>query len=197
MHKRTAHRWRLLVTLMTGTFFAFGSFWLVQVMQREDDALNADAFKNEPDYIIEKFSFVRMTPEGQPRYLFYGAKLTHHPHNDSSDVVSPLLESLTPGQPPMTINARTAHIRHAEDQVDLAGNVDINRPQSPTTRHVRLRTEALTVFPDQDRMQTDQKVNMVLGTATVAGIGMKANNATRQIEVGGRGQIVYPPKAAR
>lgn len=197
MHKRTAHRWRLLVTLMTGAFLAFGSFWLLQVMQREDDELNAAANKNEPDYIIEKFSFVRMTPEGQPRYLFYGAKLTHHPHNDSSDVESPLLQSLTPGQPPMTINAVRAHILHGEDRVELLGKVDIERPASPTTRHMRLRTEALTVFPDEDRMQTDQKVDMVLGTATVNGTGMKANNATRQLDIGSRGQIVYPPKAAR
>jgi len=197
MHKRTAHRWRLLITMLAGTFFAFGSFWMLQVMLRGDGEFDPDLSKNEPDYIVEKFSFVRMSPEGKPRYLFYGAKLTHLPLGDASDVEQPILKSLVPDAPPLTITSLRARIHHEQNKVDLLGNVDIHRPASPTTRFLSLKTEALTVFPDEDRMQTDQKVSMVLGEATVAGIGMQANNATRQIDLGGRGQIVYPPNAAR
>ena len=198
MHKaRTAHRWRLLFTILFGVFVAFGSFWLLQVMQRGDEDQVSDANKNEPDYIVEKFSFVRMTPEGKPRYLFYGAKLTHRPIDDVSDVVLPIMRNLTPGVPPMTINAQAARIHHGENRVDLLRKVEIDRPASPTSKSLRLRTEALTVFPDEDRMQSDQKVQMTLGTASVTGTGMRANNATRQIDFDHRGQIIYPPKAAR
>ena len=198
MHKqRTAHRWRLLFTILFGVFVACGSFWLLQVMQRGDTDQAADANKNEPDYIVEKFSFVRMTPEGRPRYLFYGAKLTHRPIDDVSDVVQPIMRNLTPGAAPMTINALGARIRHGENRVDLLGKVVIDRPPSPMAKGLRLKTEALTVFPDEDRMQSDQKVQMTLGTASVTGTGMRANNATRQIDFDSRGQIIYPPKAAR
>lgn len=197
MHKRTAHRWRLLATMLGALFLACGSFWLLQVMQGGDGEFDPDLSKNEPDYIVEKFSFVRMSPEGQPRYLFYGAKLTHLPLNDASDVEQPILKSLVPGEPAMTINALRARIHHAENKVDLLGQVDIHRPASPSTRYLRLKTEALTVFPDEDRMQSDQKVTMVLGDATITGTGMQANNATRQIDFHSKGQIVFPPKAAR
>lgn len=197
MHKRTAHRWRLLITMLAATFFAFGSFWLLQVMQSGDGEFNPDVSKDEPDYIVEKFSFVRMSPEGKPRYLFYGAKLTHLPLGDASDVVLPVVKSLVPGAPPMTVTSLRARIHHEQNKVDLLGKVEIHRPASPTTRLLNLKTEALTVFPDEDRMQSDQKVSMMLGEATVYGIGMQANNATRQIDLGGRGQVVYPPNAAR
>jgi lipopolysaccharide export system protein LptC len=198
VHKqRTAHRWRLLLTILVGIFLACGSFWLLQLMLRSDQDLAAEANKNEPDYIVEKFSFVRMTPEGKPRYLFYGAKLTHRPFDDVSDVEQPIMQNLTPGLPPMTINAKRARIRHAQSQVDLLGNVDIYRPPSPMARGMRLKTEALTIFPDEDRMQSDQNVQMVVGATTIIGTGMRANNATRQLEIAGRGRIIVPPKSAR
>ena len=195
--QRTAHRWRLLTTIVVGTFLAFGSLWLLQVMQRDDQQGGFDPSQNEPDYIVEKFSFVRMTPEGKPRYLFYGAKLTHRPLGDVSEVERPIMQNMTPGEPPMTINALTARIRHQQNEVDLLGKVDILRPASPSAQYLRLKTEALTVFPDEDRMRSDQKVHMTLGDTTVAGNGMEANNATRQIQFKGRGRIVVPPSAAR
>ena len=197
MDKRTAHRWPLLVTITLGFFFALGSFWLLQIMQRGDGKIDAADAGNEPDYIVEKFSFVRMTPEGKPRYLFYGAKLTHRPLGDISDVERPMLQSMTPGQMPMTVKANTARLRHAENQVDLVGKVDVFRPASLDTRQLHMTTEALTVFPDEERMQSNARVDMALGAATISGVGMKANNATRQVQFASRGQIVVPPKAAR
>jgi lipopolysaccharide export system protein LptC len=194
---RTAHRWRLLATIVVGVFLAAGSFWLIQVMNRSDSDISAGADLKEPDYIVEKFSFVRMTPEGKPRYLFYGAKLTHIPADDASDVIAPIMQNMAPGEAPMTINASRARIYHAESKVELLGNVDINRPPSPTAQSLRLKTEALTVFPDEELMQSNQKVAMTLGAATATGTGMKANNATGQVDIAGRGRIIFPPKAAR
>ncbi len=196
MHKRTAHRWRLTITMLAGTFFAFGTFWLVQ-LQNDNLDVDPDAFKNEPDYIVEKFSVVRMTPQGQPRYVVSGAKLTHRPLNDVSDVVSPVVQSIAPGHPPTTITAQSGRIRHTENQVDLLGKVDINRPPSPDTEAMRLKTEALTIFPDEDRMASSLPVHMTLGSATITGTGMQANNATRRVKIASDGQIVYPPKASR
>lgn len=197
MDKRTAHRWPLLITITVGIFLALGSFWLLQVMERGDGQIDPAAAGNEPDYIVEKFSFVRMTPEGAPRYLFSGARLAHRPLSDVSEVDQPILLSMAPGQPPMTIKSQTAQIRHQQNEVDLLGKVDVRRPQSPTTRELHMKTEALTVFPDEERMESKLRVDMVLGAATITGTGMKANNATRQVQFASRGQIIVPPKAAR
>ena len=197
MDKRTAHRWPLLITITIGVFLALGSFWLLQIMERGDNQIDQAAAGDEPDYIVEKFSFVRMTPEGKPRYLFYGAKLTHRPLGDVSEVEQPMLQSMTPGQATMTIKSQKAHIRHEENTVDLLGKVDVHRPAAGAARELRMKTEALTVLPDEDRMESAVRVDMALGAATISGVGMKANNATRQVQFGGRGQIIVPPKAAR
>ena len=67
-YKRTAHRWRLLALMLFAVFCAFGSFWLVQVMQGEENGPGFNA-GNEPDYIVDNFSWVRMSEAGKPRYV--------------------------------------------------------------------------------------------------------------------------------
>jgi lipopolysaccharide export system protein LptC len=195
MHKRTAHRWRLATTLITGSVVALGSFWLVQVINRGALPGPADGLKTEPDYIVEKFSFVRMTLDGKPRYIISGDKLTHRPSDDSLDVVRPVVLNIASAQPPMTMNAKAAHIDKAANVVELTGDVDIRRPPLGTAQAMTLQTDALTLFTDEDRMETRQPFQLVVGSTTVAGVGMKANNATGRLDVQSRMQLNFPPRA--
>ena len=192
-NQRSALRWRLTLTLLVGTFFALGTFWLVQVTNRSGMQLQADARSNEPDYIVERFSFVRMSQTGQPSYLISGARLTHRPLDDASDVELPFVRSLAPGQPLMTMRAERAHIDQGNSRVQLRGQVKVDRPAGPAVQKMTLATPALTIFPDLDRMETDQPVEMTLGSSLLTGTGMVANNATRQVEIAQRLHITYPP----
>ncbi|MCC2961321.1 LPS export ABC transporter periplasmic protein LptC [Massilia sp. IC2-278] len=191
-NRRTSHRWRLLALMLTAVFFAFGSFWLLQAMQADDDASAGNA-GNEPDYIVENFSFVRMTPTGQPRYVVSGARLAHHPVTDVSEVSKPVVESMAPGRPRMTMHADRAQIHHQENRVELMDNVDIVRPATPGSEGLRARTDALTVLADEEIVKTDRPVDMTLGASTVKSIGLVAENPTQKLHLG-RGQIVYPPR---
>ena len=197
MRKRTAHRWQLTLTLVIGVFVAAGSFWLVQLVNQSGQEQQLDQFRNEPDYIIDRFSMVRMTKEGKPAYIISGDKLTHRPIDDSSEIDKPFINSLSGRQPPMTIHADTARVDQGNTRVKLNGNVDVVRPASPTAEAMRLQSSTLTVFPDEERMETDAPVQMKLGNSTSTGTGMKTNNATRQMQLGGRGTITLPPKAPR
>ena len=192
VNRRTSHRWKLLALMLTAVFFAFGSFWLLQAMQAED-AANIGNAGNEPDYIVENFSFVRMTESGQPRYVVSGARLAHHPVNDVSEVARPVVESMAPGRPRMTMHADRARIHHQENRIELIDNVDIVRPATPTSEAMRARTSALTVLADEEIVKTDRPVEMKLGASTVTGVGLVAENPTQKLHLG-RGQIVYPPR---
>ncbi|MBW8900666.1 MAG: LPS export ABC transporter periplasmic protein LptC [Massilia sp.] len=195
-YKRTAHRWRLLGLMLIAVFCAFGSFWLVQVLQGEENGPGANA-GNEPDYIIDNFSWVRMSETGKPRYVISGERLTHRPVDNTALVDKPVVQSLTVEHPPMTMTAERALVSQNQNQIDLTGNVDIQRPAGAKSEPLRIRTEALTVLPDEDIVKTDKAIEMKLGASSVTGIGMLANNATQQVHLGGRGQIIYPPRAPR
>ncbi|RJG10672.1 LPS export ABC transporter periplasmic protein LptC [Massilia cavernae] len=193
MHKRTAHRWRLTAIMLAATFAAFGTFWLVQMME-SDPGLSSDAFKNEPDYIVEKFSFVRMTPDGKPRYIVSGDKLTHRPLDDSAEIEKPFLQGLGAGQPETVVRAKRARVDHGNTQVHLMGDVDIDRKATPDARPVRMRTQALTVFTEEDQMQTDQPVEIVSGGSKMTGTGLFIDNAARKVQIQSRSRITYPPR---
>lgn len=197
MHKRTAHRWRLIIIMMAGAFLALGSFWLAQMMDDQGAALNADAFRDEPDYIVEKFSFVRMSADGQPRYLVSGDKLTHRPSDDSADIEKPQVKTVGVGHAPMTIVARTARVDHGNTQVHLKGDVVVDRKGGANVQPMVMKTQELTVFPDEDTMQSPLEVSMTLGSTFVRGTGMRANNATKQLHFDRDGEMILPPKNAR
>lgn len=192
-NKRTAHRWRLLTMLLGGSFLALGSFWLVQVMHDQQEQ-GGTAKTSEPDYIVENFSFVRMGLNGQPKYVISGARLAHRPDVDISDVELPVLHSLTTEHPQLTVHAKRARVFHKENKVDLLGKVDAQRPASATSQALRIRTEAMTVLPDDEVLKTDQPVDVALGAMRMTGVGMEANNATQKLHVASRGQIVLPPR---
>ncbi|CAN7681515.1 LPS export ABC transporter periplasmic protein LptC [Pseudoduganella sp. LjRoot289] len=197
MRKRTAQRWRLSITMVAGVFAACGSFWLVQLMSRSDEELMADKRLNEPDYIIEQFSVVRMTKEGKPSYIVAGDKLVHRPIDDASEIDKPVVRNLSSGHPPLDMTARRARVDEGNSRVKLEGNVVIDRAAQGTGAAMHMTTEALTVYPDEDRMETDAPVQIMQGGTTATGTGMKANNATRQVQLRGRGTIVTPPPAPK
>jgi lipopolysaccharide export system protein LptC len=198
MRKRTAHRWQLTLIMVVGVFVALGSFWLVQVINQAGEQEQTDRFRDEPDYIIDRFSTVRMNKAGQPAYIVSGDKLTHHPSDDSSDIAKPFVQSLGLGgdKPPVNIHADTAHIDQGNTRIKLNGNVDVVRPATPKAQAMRMTTPTLTVFPDEERMETAAPVDLHLGTTLAKGTGMQFNNATRQVQLGGRGTITMPPRAA-
>jgi lipopolysaccharide export system protein LptC len=194
MHKRTAHRLRLSAVMAAGIVFALGSFWLVQVANRDDGALRADPSRNEPDYIVEHFSFVRMTSDGQPRYIVSGDKLTHRPIDDVSEVEQPVVRNLSAEQPPMTMTAQRARIDHVRNVVDLTGQVDLERAASKTAKGMTLKTEALTLLTDEDRMETRQPVELTSGRARLSGTGMRFDNATSRLDILSKMVLAYPPQ---
>jgi lipopolysaccharide export system protein LptC len=192
-HRRTAHRWQVGASIGAAVLFALGSFWLVQVINRGDFA-SSEVSKSEPDYIVENFSVVKMTVDGKPRYIVAGDKLTHHPDTDSADVLRPVVQSLSPPLPPMTMTSATGRIDQVRNIVDMQGDVVVLRPGSPHGPRLRLKTEALTILTDEDKLRTDLAVELLQDATVITGVGMLADRAASQVDLYHRVHIVYPPK---
>ncbi|MBG6221960.1 MULTISPECIES: LPS export ABC transporter periplasmic protein LptC [unclassified Janthinobacterium] len=189
-----AHRWRMIFTLLGAIIFALGSFWLLAVMNKNAQDISASKHLDEPDYFITNFSMVRMDLTGKPSYIVSGSKLTHYPLDDSSDIDQPFVRKLSPGMPPLNMHAELAHIDQDNTRLQLHRNVVIDRVASAKAQHLRIETEALTVFPDEERMETDVPVDILTGSSRINGVGMRANNATGVVEVHNALRIVLPPK---
>ena len=189
-----AHRWRMIFTLLGAVVVALASFWLLEVMNKNGQDIKASKNLGEPDYFITNFSLVRMDLTGKPSYIVSGTKLTHYPADDSSDIDQPFVRKLTPDMPPMNMNAELAHIDQNNTRLQLHRKVVVDRVASPKAQNLTLKTEALTVYPDEERMETDVPVDILTGASRIHGVGMKANNATGMVEVQNALRIVLPPK---
>lgn len=194
-NQRIAHRFRLSIGMILVLVAALGSFYLLELMNRAGEEMQADMQANEPDYIIENFSFVRLSKEGKPSYIIAGDKLTHRPIDDSSEIDKPRVRSLAADKPPMEILARAARVDDANSRVTLRGSVTIDRAAARDVQAMHMATEKLVIFPDEDRMETDLPVRLQLGNSTATANSMRANNATRQLHLEGAGTLVLPPRA--
>lgn len=192
LRRQRAQRRRQGALLAAGAALALASFWLLQVMDR-GGAPQPGQVPGEPDYFVDNFSVVRMAPTGLPGYIVSGIKLTHHPDDDASDIVQPFMRKMTPGLPPTDVHAARARIDQNNSRVQLDGDVLLERAAAPGVQYLRLETPALTVFPDAERMQTAQPVRMNMGSTLLTGVGMRADNAGRQVDIAQRLRITYPP----
>lgn len=193
MDRRIAHRWHFVVALLIGSFFALGSFWLLQLFNQNGADLASLQNRNEADYFADNFSVVRMDKHGVPSYIVSGVKLTHLPYSDASEIEHPFVRDFTPGQQPLNIHALRGRVDQNNSRVQLFDNVLIERAAGPQVAAMSLKTEALTVLPDLDRMETALPVTLLQGRSILTGIGMKANNATHQVDIAQQLHITYPP----
>ena len=191
-----AHRWRMIFTVLGAVAVALGSFWLLELMNKGSLDVNAAKKLDEPDYFVTNFSLVRMDLQGKPSYIVSGAKLTHYPADDSSDIDQPFVRKISPGVPPLNMTAELAHIDQNNTRLQLSRNVVIDRVAGPTTQNMTLKTEALTIFPDEERMESAVPVDLLSGRSHVTGVGLKANNASSVVEVPNSVRIVIPPRKA-
>ncbi len=185
-------RLALLIVLVAG--LALGSFWILALLRQSGESALPIA-KDEIDFTVEKFNFVRMSKSGEARYNISGHRMRHFPHNDSFEIDQPLLHNLAPGQAPMNMKAMRAVIEKGNKRIHLHDKVEVDRPASEQNPVFQLRTDYLLVLPDDDLIRTTQLVHIQSGRADITATGMEANNATRQIFLSSKvsGSFLPPP----
>ncbi|MGN6390357.1 MAG: LPS export ABC transporter periplasmic protein LptC [Burkholderiaceae bacterium] len=189
-------RWRLIAAVFFAALTALASFWGLEVMRQGSGTTQTRTPPTTPDYYVDEFNFVRMSPAGQPRYTITGDKLVHFPIDNSSEVVHPVVKNFESNLPPMTVIADRARIEDDNSKVHLNGNVNADRPAAPGLQHFHLESDYLQLLPDDDILRTDRPVTIHLGDSVLHGTGMVANNATREFRLAGnvRGRYVAPPQ---
>ena len=196
MRRRTGNRYRMLLLLGLGIGLALGSFWLLEVMQKSAVGTQPIALNNEFDYYVDNFNFVRLSKTGEARYNIAGTRMIHRPLNDTYEITLPVVHSLSQTAPPLTMRSQRAMVEPNSSKIHMYEMVNADRPASASTDHFHLKTEYLLILPDDDVIQTDKPAELTLGTARLTGIGMYANNATREFRLAQRVHGIYPPRPA-
>ena len=189
----TFDRFRTWLAVIILAVLALASFWILELMRRNDTEGNSrSSARGEPDYYVEKFSFIRMPNNGQANYHITGDKLSHHPLKDDFEIQQPRINSFDADKVPLNIRADLAiveqknlQIRPARenDQIHLRGKVQAERPDSATSKYMKLESEYLLLLPNEDKMKTDLAVSLTTNNAEIHAVGMIADNASHQIQL--------------
>jgi len=197
MAARSPNRLRLIVVLSIAAALALASFWLLEVIRKSVGDGGRAAARNEPDYYVEKFSFVRMSRTGEAQYSIAGNKLVHHPADDTHSVESPVIRNLSAERPPMIASSKRATVDRLNNLVFMYDDVHVDRSQTKDTERMQLSSEFLVFATDKDIIRTDRPVVIKVGESLLTGTGMLADNAKRELHLSANVKATFPPRAPR
>lgn len=147
----------------------------------------------EPEGIMENFEAMRTDPSGQPQYRLSAARLKHYTGNKLTELESPRFVQLDPEAGEVRAAAKLATISADGEEVDLSGDVVVERAARPGQSVMVLRSAQLLIFPNRDLLRSPGPVQLQDGTRTVYAGAMEYDAARRVIKLSGRVQARYVP----
>jgi len=168
-----------LFPLLLMLALAAASFWLERAVQAPAGDASGKT-RHDPDFIAEDFGITKMSTGGTPEYSLSAARMLHYPDDESTDIVAPRLVQRHDDAPPVLIRADRGLISRNGDEASFYDNVLVVREAGPGRREMRVQTEYLQIFPNDDIARTDKPVMITEDGSRISGVGMQVNNKTRQ-----------------
>ena len=167
----------LLASLVAGTWWA------------ADYARNAVTedpprrITHEIDSYVENFVMVRSDVQGLPTARMEGKRMVHYPDDDSSEVTQLRAVNQRADRPTTVATSDTARMDQDGARIVMKGNVDLQRMAGGGRDALQIRSEEMTLLPDQDVAFTDQPATIVNGRSRIQGRGMRYDNVTRELSI--------------
>ncbi len=197
MIARLYDRLAAAVSFALVTALALFTFYLAEIAQRQNyRPVIGGPNTTQPDFFVDQLALLTMNETGQPSLRIEAQKLQHNPSDDSTLLDTPVLVSLDPAHPRMTVTANQGRISADGSEARLLGDVIVTRAATAKAAPMMIKTEAAVIFPDRYIVQTDQAIAIIEGPNRLAGVGMKLDYRQRQLRVDSRVRSVWMPPAA-
>lgn len=194
MKARSLDQIAAVVSLVLLGALGLFTFYLSQVSDGDGAARAARVVApDRPDYFVERMALLTMNDLGEPSYRLEASQLQHFPQDDVADFEDPVMVSLDPSRPRVTITANRGRLIHGGEEARLSGDVVVTRAATAKTAPMKVETEYAVVLPDEDIVRTDWPVAVIQGGQQLNGVGMELNNRTRQLRVNSQVRVIVPP----
>jgi lipopolysaccharide export system protein LptC len=140
-------------------------------------------FTHEMDAWSRNFVMVRADLDGKPINRLEGDYAEHYPDDDSYVITQPRAVGLRPNTPVTVATAQTGTMFDGGKRIVMEKDAHMHRKPDADTPALDVRSEKLTIIPDDDVITTDLPALVTRGQSRMNGTGMKYNNKTRQLEV--------------
>jgi lipopolysaccharide export system protein LptC len=188
---RFSEKVRAWLPLLPLLLLLAATYWLSQQVQPLPQVQSQ--LRHDIDYVVDNFSAITLSIEGQPRFTLAAEKLWHYPDDDTTHLQMPHITSLYPDRPPTLTTALTGTISSKGDDVYLYDEVRVVRASIDGNGEQRFATDYLHVVPDRDWAETDQAVVMTSPNNTLRAVGMELDNKARTAKLLSRVRATHEP----
>src|SRR5690606_17350741 len=138
---------------------------------------------HEPDHWAADFVLIRSDEQGMAINRLEGTYLEHFPDDDSYEIQQARAIGQQPGSPLTIASSDVAVMDQDGSRVVMSGNAHVHRKEDAENRALDVKSDELTILPDDDVVFTDHPALVVHGNSTMNGTGMRYDNKTRQLQV--------------
>ncbi len=170
MNNRTTILASLILILVIGTNL---------IVDKSDKSLTSEPVaKNDPDLYMLNATITRFNESGGIQNKIVADRFTHFPLTDVTALISPNIRLFpTKDEKPWDIQAKKGRLlsesHYREQIVELWEDV-LAVQQNDDGSFINIQTQSLTVYPDREFAETDQKVYIDDNTGRTTASGMKA-----------------------
>lgn len=158
----------------------------------------ADDFVGPPrsGYTLTNFTMHSYGVDGLPGMIVTAPHLERRENDESLYINTPdfQLPSNQPGVPDWMGHSLYAWVNKGGDLVKLQGPVYMHRAAFAQTGAAHFHSSDVTLWPKDNRMQTDQPAQMDEGASTMRGIGMRADLKDNHLELLDDSHGSFPPR---
>jgi len=195
MKQRYYDRAAAAISVLLLAVLAGFSYYLAELSEQFQRSGGERKLTHEPDYFVERLAMTRVNKNGDPVFRMSAERLQHYPDDDSSEFVRPLLVSLDPAKPLVTLSANRGTASSGGDETHLHDNVVLTRAAIGEQPPLRISTEYLLLLPEEDIARTHLAARIEYGQSSLTGVGMEFNNATRTLNVQSKVRGSWVPPA--
>ena len=169
MYKRLYRYW-ILVPLLLLALLARD--WVEDpVIDEVEDTI--DMTQTRADYYLEEFETRKLNADGTPEYIVNGESLIHYPAEDVSEITWPNL-TLHRGDTTWKVVSPKGRLTTQPDIFTLEGAVTMQRMATPEREAIVIRTSDLKVYTAENRVETDQPIEMKSPSWTLKSKGLES-----------------------
>lgn len=169
----------IVLTLLAGV-----SVWLDRVTQ-QDPVAKTDKTRHEADFSAERITLHRFDPTGKVQYILVADSMLHYADDESSELKNPRLNYLNRPEP-VWVESRFASVNKDGTTVVLTDEVLVRRAAHAGKPESTLRTEQMTVWPEDEKMRADKPVTLTQGQTVINAERMESDNIIGEVRLQGQ-----------
>ena len=149
------------------------------ILEQDDEELPPVASsQNDPDLYMLNATITQFDTKGTLQHKIRADRFTHFPLTDVTSLIYPNLQLFSDSRTePWDIEAKNGRLLsqsvYREEIVELWDNV-LAVQQSDAGHFINIQTQSLTIYPEREYAETDQKVYIDDNSGRTSAAGMKA-----------------------